>query len=153
MPEIQRSFGPSSICPRCAGWLRTLLKWIGKPELDTYFHQHYATVEMGLAAWDQGQRDLLFHGASAVIVVAADNDASCSAEDALLATGNMLLAAHALGLGACWFTLFDKGRMREILEVPAEKTPLALVCLGKPAAEAAPVPRKKVMERVVYFKD
>jgi Fe-S-cluster-containing hydrogenase component 2 len=29
-------------------WLRRGLKWLGKPELDRYFHQHYATVEMGL---------------------------------------------------------------------------------------------------------
>jgi hypothetical protein len=72
---------------------------VGKPALDNYFHQHYATVKMGLDAWDRGGRDLLFHGASAVIVVAADNDASCPSEDALLATGNMLLGAHAMGLG------------------------------------------------------
>jgi hypothetical protein len=58
-------------------WLRTGLKLIGKPGLDTYYRLHYPTVKMGLAAWDGGERDLLFHGATAVIVVAADNEASC----------------------------------------------------------------------------
>ncbi|MGD9308191.1 MAG: nitroreductase family protein [Desulfosarcina sp.] len=119
------------------GWLRTLLKWIGKPELDTYFHQHYATVEIGLAAWDQGQRDLLFHGASAVIVVAADNDASCPAEDALLATANMLLAAHTMGLGTCLVGFVieamrrDKGIVRH-LGIPDHEIPSAVIALGWP---------------------
>ena len=58
-------------------WLRWGLKWFGKPELDNYYRLHYPTVQMGLEAWDKGERDLLFHGAQAAIIVAAQNDASC----------------------------------------------------------------------------
>ena len=118
-------------------WLRTGLKLLGKPELDTYFHLHYATVEMGLAAWDRGERDLLFHGAPAVIVVAADNDASCPSEDALLATGNMLLTAHAMGLGTCLVGFVIEAMRRDasivrMLGIPDHETPHAVVAIGWP---------------------
>ena len=118
-------------------WLRTLLKLLGKPELDAYFHLHYPTVEMGLSAWDRGERDLLFHGATAVIVVAADNGASCPSEDALLATGNMLLVAHAMGLGTCLvgFVIEAMRRDRSIvrmLGIPDHETPYAVIAIGWP---------------------
>ena len=118
-------------------WLRAGLKLLGKPELDTYFHLHYATVEMGLSAWDRGERDLLFHGATAAIVVAADNGASCPSEDALLATGNMLLAAHAMGLGTCLVGFVieamrrDQSIVRE-LGIPDHETPYAVIAIGWP---------------------
>lgn len=118
-------------------WLRTGLKLLGKPELDTYFRLHYATVEMGLSAWDGAERDLLFHGAPAAIVVAADNSASCPSEDALLATGNMLLAAHAMGLGTCLvgFVIEAMRRDRSIIRmlgIPDHETPYAVIAIGWP---------------------
>ncbi len=118
-------------------WLRTVLKWIGKPELDAYFQQHYATVEVGLAAWDRGERDLLFHGATAVIVVAADNAASCPSEDALLATGNILLAAHAMGLGTCLVGFVIEAMRRDaslvrMAGIPAQESPHAVIAIGWP---------------------
>jgi nitroreductase/NAD-dependent dihydropyrimidine dehydrogenase PreA subunit len=118
-------------------WLRTGLKLIGRPELDTYYRLHYSTVEKGLSAWDRGERDLLFHGATAVIVVAADNDASCPCEDALLATGNMMLAAHAMGLGTCLigFVIEAMRRDKSIarrLGLPDHETAHAVIAIGWP---------------------
>ncbi len=46
-------------------------------------------------------KDLLFHGAPAAIIVASKEEASCPSEDSLLATQNILLGAHSLGLGTC----------------------------------------------------
>jgi len=60
---------------------------------------------------------------------------------------NMLLTAHALGLGSLWFTLFDKDALRKILEIPPEKTPVSLVCIGKPEKMPESVPRKNVKEK------
>jgi len=73
--------------------------------------------------------------------------AACAA-----AIQNMHLAAHALGLSSLWFTLFDKKTMREILGITPEKTPLALVCLGKPVSSPTPVPRKEVKEKATYIR-
>ena len=64
---------------------------------------------------------------------------------------NMMLAAHALDLGSLWFTLFDKDEMRRILDIPQEKTPVAIVCLGKPDGLLKPVPRKEIAEKTVYL--
>ena len=57
---------------------------------------------------------------------------------------NMLLAAHSLGLGACWFCApaFCKETVQEALEIPVEVEPQALIALGFPA-EDPPAPPKK----------
>jgi nitroreductase len=65
---------------------------------------------------------------------------------------NMNLAAHALGLGSLWFTLFDKGPMREILGVGAERTPLAVLCIGKPEGEPMAAGRKQFSEKTTYVR-
>ncbi|MBR5774339.1 MAG: nitroreductase family protein, partial [Clostridia bacterium] len=43
-----------------------------------------------------------FYGAGTVIFVAMQNDSSWGQIDCAAATQNILLAAHSLGLGACW---------------------------------------------------
>lgn len=65
---------------------------------------------------------------------------------------NMILAAHALGLGTLWFTLFDKAPLRRILNIPDEKDPLALICLGKAGADPVQTPRKGIQEKTSYLR-
>jgi nitroreductase len=65
---------------------------------------------------------------------------------------NMLLAAHAQGLGSLWFTLFDRETMRKTLGVDASKEPLALVCIGKAAGAAFQTPRKEAREQTRYIR-
>ena len=57
---------------------------------------------------------------------------------------NMLLAAHANGLGACWFCApgFCKETVRRVLKIPDEIEPEALIAIGY-SAEKPPVPPKK----------
>ena len=57
---------------------------------------------------------------------------------------NMLLAAHAKGLGACWFCApgFCKETVRKVLKIPDDVEPEALIAMGYPAEEP-PVPSKK----------
>lgn len=43
-----------------------------------------------------------FYGAPTVIVVLADKNRSTYIEDGSLVMGNLMNAAHALGLGSCW---------------------------------------------------
>jgi 5,6-dimethylbenzimidazole synthase len=63
----------------------------------------------------------------------------------------MLLAAHALGLGSLWFTMFDRDQLGKIIDLPQGKTALALVYLGKPAADPAPAPRKAFADKTVFI--
>lgn len=65
---------------------------------------------------------------------------------------NMHLAAHGLGLSSLWFTLYDKKKMREILDIPPEKNPVSIVCIGKPAGEIPAPPRKEVKEKVRFVR-
>ena len=59
---------------------------------------------------------------------------------------NMLLAAHAKGLGACWFCApsFCKENVRSVLKIPDDVEPEALIAMGYPAEES-PVPSKKLL--------
>lgn len=65
---------------------------------------------------------------------------------------NMLLAAHALDLGSLWFTLFDKAEMRKILDIPEDRTPISLVCIGRTADTPRPVPRKEAAAKTTYIR-
>jgi F420 biosynthesis protein FbiB-like protein len=59
---------------------------------------------------------------------------------------NLLLAAHAKSLGACWFCApgFCKETVRRVLKIPDEVEPEALITMGYPA-EKPPVPPKKLL--------
>jgi len=64
---------------------------------------------------------------------------------------NMLLAAHSLGLGGIWFTFFDREAMGKALGIHAEKTLIALICLGSPDGEPTAMPRKDVKGKTTYL--
>ena len=57
---------------------------------------------------------------------------------------NLLLAADAKGLGACWFCApaFCKEAVREALAIPSEVEPHALIALGYPDESPKAPPRK-----------
>jgi coenzyme F420-0:L-glutamate ligase/coenzyme F420-1:gamma-L-glutamate ligase len=59
---------------------------------------------------------------------------------------NLLLAAQAKGLGACWFSApgFCKETVRKVLKIPDAVEPEALIVLGYPA-ETPPTPKKKAL--------
>jgi len=57
---------------------------------------------------------------------------------------NLLLASHAKGLGACWYSApcFCKKTVRQTLEIPDEVEPQAFVVLGYPAENPSVPPKK-----------
>jgi nitroreductase len=66
-------------------------------------------------------------------------------QDCSAATENMLLAAHALGLGAVWLGIFPESDrvfgMQNLLQMPKDVRPVALVALGHPASVPEPADR------------
>jgi F420 biosynthesis protein FbiB-like protein len=61
---------------------------------------------------------------------------------------NLLLTAHALGFGACWFCApgFCKEKVREVLWIPQAVEPEAFIIMGYPAEIPTLPPKKSVGE-------
>lgn len=71
-------------------------------------------------------------------------------QSASLAGGQLMLAAHAEGLGACWMCgpLFAPQAVRSALDLPAEWEPQALIVLGWPAEQPAARERRPFEDTV-----
>ena len=68
--------------------------------------------------------------------------------DTGLATQNLCLAAHALGLGTVILGMFDAKKAGEILKVPEGFAVVVMVPLGVPAAPGRPPTRKELADIV-----
>ncbi len=89
-----------------------------------------------------------FYGAPCVIVVLADPAFPTWIDDGSLVLGNLLNAAHALGLGSCWINrareVFDTAEGKDLLKkwgLPESYRGVGNCILGYPAEEPAPKPR------------
>lgn len=71
-------------------------------------------------------------------------------QDTAAATQNLLLAATAKGLGTCWVGAFDEGKTAELLGLPKNLRPVALIPLGKPAETPQVRPRRPLTEVMEY---
>jgi nitroreductase len=89
----------------------------------------------------------IFYGASCLIVVCARPPVQQSMEDCCLAAQNLLLAAHAQGLGTCWIGFarpwLELAETRTELAIPADCLPVAPIIVGFPATLPSPVERRK----------
>ena len=70
-----------------------------------------------IGGWQEGFDP--FYGAPAVLLVLSNRESPNHIYDGSLTMGNMMLAAHALGLGSCWINRareeFDSDEGKEIL--------------------------------------
>lgn len=63
---------------------------------------------------------------------------------------NMLLAAHSLGLSACWVGSFDERELKELLSVPVDVEVHAVVVIGY-GSVIPPKPARDSLDRFVFF--
>ena len=92
-----------------------------------------------------------YYGAPVVILVLADGSASTFVEDGSCVLENMMLAAHALGLGTVWVhrerEIFDCEKGKALLrewKLPETLRGVGAIALGYPAQEAGqPAARKQ----------
>jgi len=63
---------------------------------------------------------------------------------------NLLLALHGSGLASCWMCapLFCQDVVREVLGIPADVEPQALIIVGRPLEHPVPPPRRPLGEVV-----
>ncbi len=94
----------------------------------------------------------IFHGAPALIVICATKDDRQSAEDCCLAGENLMLAAHAKGLGTCWIGLskpwLNEAAVQKELGIPAGLKPVAPIIVGW--TRASPVATSRNEPRITW---
>jgi len=133
--------------------LRGGLKLLGRSQLDDYYREYSGSVRDALVEWKAGGIDRLFHGAPAAILVGSEPGASCPMEDALLATQNILLGAHSMGLGTCLVGFAVAAMQKDTsikvaLDIPPGEPVYSVIALGYPdETYSRPAGRKKPLMR------
>ncbi len=82
----------------------------------------------------------------------ADAEHTMAVQSVAMAMQNLLLAAHAEGLGACWMCapLFCADVVRDSLNLPADWEAQAVVTLGYPASAGKPASRRSTAEAMIW---
>ena len=86
-----------------------------------------------------------------IVVVIDPHGSNHPGGDGAIATQNMLLAAHALGLGTCWIGCYNstyEERVKEILEIPKNRRVLSIISIGYPAE--SPTSTRKELTEIVF---
>lgn len=99
-----------------------------------------------------------FYGAPVVLIVLADKNIGTHVYDGSLVMGNLMLAAHELGLGSCWIHRakeeFESAEGKEILRslgIEGEYEGIGHCVIGYPA-DKLPEPAKR-KDNYVYYID
>jgi len=98
-----------------------------------------------------------FYGAPVILIVLADKQYPTHVYDGALTMGNLMLAAHVLGLGSCWIHRakeeFEQTEFQNLLHelgIEGEWEGIGHCALGYPDQQPATPPRKD--NRVFYVK-
>lgn len=112
---------------------------------------------IAMAAFGQSQ----VQSAPVLVVVCADVKRSSARygdrgglyaiQDADAAIMCLLLAAHDMGLGACWNGAFDDLLVREALELQDGILPVAIISLGWPSESPAAAPKRHSEEMIRWI--
>ncbi len=96
--------------------------------------------------------------APVVIVACADPTESGSLRgqqyylaDMGIATQNLMLAAHEVGLGSVFVGVFNEEELGELLEIPPDIRIVGLFPLGYPRGELKGGPPRKSLEQIVHY--
>lgn len=97
-----------------------------------------------------------FYGAPTVVLVLADKNQANNVKDGSLCLGNMMIAAHSLGIGSCWinrcYESFESEAGKALLKrwgIEGEYIGIGNCLLGYPDCEQpTPVARK---ENYIYY--
>ena len=124
---------------RQSGWwtLRTFLRLLGKPDLDNFYRGYRSFILARLDEWGRGGCDPFFRGASAAIIIGARSGGGAHSDDAHMAAQNIILAAHAMGLGTCLIGLSlvafrHDSSVAAALDLPRNETVHSVIAIGYP---------------------
>ncbi len=107
-----------------------------------------------IGGWQEGFDP--FYNAPAVLVVLADKTKPTYVYDGSLVMGNLMLAAHAMGLGSCWIHRakeeFDSDEGKELLRslgIEGDYEGIGHCIIGYPAGELSSAPPRH--ENRIFF--
>jgi len=132
------------LCGLVSGFYRQLnllskiapLRFIVK-DLADYHHDYYEFTRTRLEERKKTGLDIFFHGAQALIIITTSTDATTPVEDAAIAAQNIMLTAHAMGLGTCYIgfaveAIRHDDKIKKALKIGKEETAQAVIALGWP---------------------
>lgn len=161
-----REFDPAQPVPE--EWIQRLLEAaIAAPSAGNRQPWHFVVVRNApartcLAAAAYGQTFVA--NAPVVIVVCAEPERSAARygyrgkmlyclQDTAAAAAYLLLAATALGLGACWVGAFDETEVARCLDLSPALRPVALIPIGFPVRPGRARRVRRPLHDVVSFLD
>ncbi len=137
--------------------LRVLSRLFYGSVLQNYYEEYFPGIKKALDCWYEKGEDLLFHGAPCALLITGDQRASCPGEDVMLVTQNILLAAHAIGLGSCLIGFAveavkrDK-KLKKLCGIGADEHLYSFIVFGYPAERyLRPAGRKKYQQTVLQL--
>ena len=68
-----------------------------------------------------------------------------------IAAENLMLAAHAVGLGSVFVGVFDEEKLGDLLDIPPGVRIVGLFPLGYPLGEAKAGPPRKPLDEIVFY--
>lgn len=74
--------------------------------------------------------------------------------DASIVATHIMLEAHNIGIGACWVMHFNPQAMKDTFNIPPNIEPLALLVMGYPHKDAAPIDKHfqfRSIDEVVFY--
>lgn len=111
-------------------------------------------INCKIGGWEKGFDP--FYGAPVVLIVLAEKSMANRIYDGSLVMGNMMLAAHSLGLGSCWihrakevFELEEYRNLLSSLGVDGEYEGIGHCVVGYIDGDYPPAPKRK--ENRVFF--
>ena len=121
---------------------------------DRALRDRLAEMNRQIGGWEEGFDP--FYGAPVVLAVLAEKAWPTHVYDGSLIMGNLMLAAHALGLGSCWIhrarETFEAEAGRQILKdlgIEGEYEGVGFCILGYAEGALPPAPPRK--EKFVYY--
>lgn len=135
--------------------MRFIAKIFMKDILAQYYENYYQSVKEAVDLFENEKVDRLFHGAPAAILVGSEPGASCPVEDAMLASQNIMLAAHSMGLGTCLIgfaveAIKHKPLIKETMNIPSKEKIHSVIAIGYPDEKfLKPTRRKKIVPKIV----
>ena len=70
--------------------------------------------------------------------------------DTAIAGDHLVLQAESMGLATCWVAWFEQKGLRPVLDIPADKYVIAVICVGYAVKNLKPRARKPLKDMVHY---